>query len=398
MLRLIPASYEEEHEAARLYRSLAPEAEVVLFTGPVPYHVVASQEDVTLPMHYMPLRGTALYPALYWLRTSRLSVDTLPLRDVEGVCHELGLDADQLVLLEGTATRRDMVAFHEESYRAGRSAGAITGLRTACQELERRGVPAYWARPTRVDLIDALERVRGLGESARHDANQAVVGLIGLADGLPAAEVERQSLAIQACLLRFAEECHGYIVPLSERQWHLFATRGPLEQATGGLTSLRPLEEIRLATGLAASLGLGFGLTASIAGAHARAAFDQARRHGGGCYAMTADRRLMGPLGQATESKAVRPPESGLAALADTTGIAAKPLRRLVSHLTRFQTFTAHEIAPVLGLSLRSAHRILARMEQAGVVEVVGQERLRTPGRPRQVYKLTERTLALSVV
>lgn len=405
MLELMPAVYDDESQAADLYRSLAPSVEVVLFTGPVPYHLVCTQVDVTLPVLYITLRGTGLYRALYHLRTDRLTVDTLSRRDVEAVFVELGLDPSHTNVYEGAATRRDLVAFHERQYREGLTVAALTCLRTAYRELNRRGIPCQWVTPTRIDIQDALEQARVLGESARNRYNQTVVGVVTIdhySDWAGRAgselEVQRRSLPVQSCLLRFAEECDGHLIAMGAGEWHFFTTRGSLERATENLTQARLVEEIHAACGTTASIGIGFALTASRAGTHARVALQHARRGGGNaCYAVLDDKRLVGPIGTGnTLAYPLRTVEPALAALAETAGIPAPSLKRLISHLTRFQTFTAHEIAPVLGLSLRSAHRILARMEGAGVVEVVGQEKLLTPGRPRQVYKLTEKSLALS--
>ena len=52
------------------------------------------------------------------------------------------------------------------------------------------------------------------------------------------------------------------------------------------------------------------------------------------------------------------------------------------------ETFTANELASSLGITTRSANRMLVNWLDAGIVKIIGIEKLQTRGRPRQVYKL----------
>jgi predicted ArsR family transcriptional regulator len=51
--------------------------------------------------------------------------------------------------------------------------------------------------------------------------------------------------------------------------------------------------------------------------------------------------------------------------------------------------YTAHELASVLGVTVRSAHRILLQWMDASLVEIVGEEKVSSKGRPRQIYRLS---------
>jgi predicted ArsR family transcriptional regulator len=51
--------------------------------------------------------------------------------------------------------------------------------------------------------------------------------------------------------------------------------------------------------------------------------------------------------------------------------------------------YTAQELAKILGVTVRSTHRILLQWLDAGLVEVIGIEKITSKGRPRQIYRLS---------
>lgn len=51
--------------------------------------------------------------------------------------------------------------------------------------------------------------------------------------------------------------------------------------------------------------------------------------------------------------------------------------------------FIAPELAAILGLTVRSVHRNLAALLDAGLIEIVGEDKVKSKGRPNQVYRFT---------
>lgn len=66
-------------------------------------------------------------------------------------------------------------------------------------------------------------------------------------------------------------------------------------------------------------------------------------------------------------------------------------MSKLAAQIARYgkTDYTAHELAAVLGITIRSAHRILLQWIDAQLVDIVGEEKVATRGRPRQIYRLT---------
>ena len=46
-------------------------------------------------------------------------------------------------------------------------------------------------------------------------------------------------------------------------------------------------------------------------------------------------------------------------------------------------------LLPILNITVRSAHRILLQWMDAELIDIVGEEKLTSKGRPRRIYRLT---------
>jgi hypothetical protein len=405
-LNLTGRTYDDEQSAPDLLRSLLPEMDAVLFTGPVPYRLALAQvlPPVPLPVMYVPLKGTGLYRTLYHARPAidleRVSMDTLTQGEVEETYHELGLAATQVQCLDdrGSLDRTALTRFHLECYRAGKTSAALTGLYSAHLELQRVGVPSFWITPTTADLKGALDRAVLLGVNQRQ--GQVVVGLVSIANGQPTISDHELHLIrheIHGLLLRFVEQFDGYLFAPGANEYQFFATREPFERSTGSLTQTPFLEEICRLAGAKVSMGVGIGRTANQAGSHARIALHPAQEAKGNvAYVVLENRRLVGPVGSGAAAVAsdLRSVNPDLLLIARASGMSAPLLDRLLASLEPTPTFTAADVAAILNIGLRSAHRNLARLEQAAAVEVIGQEKLTTPGRPRAVYQITPGVVA----
>ncbi|WP_289142683.1 hypothetical protein [uncultured Brevibacillus sp.] len=66
-------------------------------------------------------------------------------------------------------------------------------------------------------------------------------------------------------------------------------------------------------------------------------------------------------------------------------------MSKLMAQVTRLgkMEYTAQELAAILGVTIRSSHRILLQWLDAELVEIVGIEKISGKGRSRQMYRLS---------
>lgn len=393
-------------EAPERAVELAGETEVLFVFGPAMHRLVKERVHASVPVVQAPLTGAALYRALFSaLKSGRLnggiSVDTLTKRMVMRTLRDLGLEDVRMAIYQGPAwaSPEKLVAFHAQQAEAGLSTLAVTGVASVAAELAARGIAAEYLMPSEQDMVVALERALLSTESRRNKEAQIVVGMLAVDDfaGLvmkksSELEVQKLKLDIHRMVLNYVESLDGYLTQIGEGEYLFFTTRGIFERETGGYKTIYLAKDARATHGITLSLGVGFGASANEAGMNARAALRKAREAGGNaCFIIREDQTLIGPLEMSDPVQAVLPPtDAELIRKAEKAGMTSAYLSRLLTHASKSGKcdYKAHELAEVLGVTVRSAHRLLQAWTDNGLVKVVDMEKL-SKGRPRQIYRFT---------
>lgn len=398
--------YTHENDAPVIAESMMRKVEILLFTGPIPYLKSKTAISFTVPVHHLPLTGAGLHKALFRLQMqhglSVLSVDTLPIQTVQRTLFELGLqtqvlDSDDVSLMTDSAK---LIAFHRSMYEKGASTAALTGIHSVAEALTAAGVPNEWVLPTDHDIIVALERALLSTESRRSKESQVVLGLIQL-DGFgqfteyQSSEHERQKLRldIHRMLLDYVESLDGHMASFSGDEYLFITTRGTFERETGGYKYIPLARKAEKSFGLTLSIGIGFGWSASHAGTHARTALQRAKEAGGNsCYIIREDGGVIGPLEMSRPlayNMSLIDPE--LQKKLNDKGMSNGYLSKLAAQATMKGKidYLARELASVLGITMRSTHRCLNIWLDAGLVEIVGEQRPHVKGRPSHIYRIS---------
>jgi hypothetical protein len=393
-------------EAPARAGELAKETEVLFVFGPVAHRLVKERVHASVPVVQAPLTGAGLYRVLFSaLKSGRLgggiSVDTLTKTMVMRTLRDLGLEDVRVTVYNGPAyaSPEKLVAFHAQQAAAGSSTLAVTGVASVAEELAARGVPVEHLIPSEQDMVVALERALLSTESRRNKEAQIVVGMLAVDDfgslvlkKSSELEVQKLKLDIHRMVLDYVESLDGYLTPIGEGEYLFFTTRGIFERETGGYKTIHLAKDARASHGITLSLGVGFGASANEAGMNARAALRKSREAGGNaCFIIREDQTLLGPLEMSDPVQTVLPPtDAELIRKAEKAGMTSAYLSKLLTHAAKSgkYDYKAHELADVLGITIRSAHRLLQAWSDNGLVKVVDMEKL-SKGRPRQIYRFT---------
>ena len=73
---------------------------------------------------------------------------------------------------------------------------------------------------------------------------------------------------------------------------------------------------------------------------------------------------------------------------AENAGMTSTYLSKLLNQMARFgkYEYQVHDLAFLLGITVRSAHRLLLLWTDNGLVEITGMEKV-PKGRPRQIFR-----------
>ncbi len=380
-------------------------AEVLLFPEYRSYKLAKDRLDLSVPAHYVPLMGTGLYRSIFRLKNVHLrrkfSVDSISEAYVNQILHELGENPSDFLFYPGTATSplEEIADFHRTHFLRDPEVMAVTGIHAVMEMLRKEGIPCEWVTPTQQDLIVALERALLSTETRRNKESQIVVGIVQIDDHRQARDgliteldLQRWDLDMQRKLLEYVKQLDGHLTRSGRGEYLFFTTRGIFERETRGYKYIPLLDKTRRSLGITLSIGIGFGRSATDAGSHARLALRQSIDAGGHlCFIVREDRSVIGPVETAHPMiYDLSVTDGELLQEAEKAGMSAVYMSRLAACIIRHgkTEYTAQELASILGVTVRSAHRILLQWIDAGLVEIAGEEKIATKGRPRQIYRL----------
>lgn len=395
--RLVGAGYTEEHEAPEKVARLQRTVDVCLFTGPLPHDIVREAGVLEIPATHVSMSGASLYSAMLKrvltgpVDLVRASIDSLPRAEVTEAYEQIGLDARRVRVREyqGPRSAAAFTDFHRHLFAAGRTSVAFTTVRTVAQRLEAESIPAVRVLPAVSSLRLALGNAALVGNGSRLEDARIAVAVIGLSRrrGRGAREGWREvGLALHQALLREARRMDAIVLPRHETEYLVVATLGSLESATDGFRVAPFMDRAREVAGEAVAVGIGLGHTAHEAESRARKAFEGASGEGqGGCQALWYDGRTMSLPARERGAGPARPESVRSAEL----------LRRLSERLEKRAVASpgptvvdATVVARVLGVSERTARRMLNVLEADGLAWPMPGTSGSQGGRPRAVYRL----------
>ncbi|MFP7298115.1 hypothetical protein [Neobacillus niacini] len=395
------------YDAPRFAEEVSGQVEVLLFSGYLPYKLAKEQAGFTVPAHYIPLKGTGLFRALYRLKDriktiGELSIDTLSSQEVGIVIEELGESVKEIYYFEDSSLdlKEKIVQFHREKFEQGRCKGALTGIKVVSEALTELNIPNEWVIPTQQDIVVSLERALLSTEKRRNKESQIVFGIISIDkfsqlihQKSSEHEVQKLKLDIYRLFLDYVECLDGHLTNLGGDEYLFVTTRGVFERVTKGYKTIPILKDTKTKIGVSISIGIGFGLTANEAGTHARIALRQSQESGGNlCYIVREDRSVIGPVEMTNPLVyELSITDKVLLERAEKAGMTATYLSKILAQVNRSgkDYFTAQELAEILTITVRSANRILLQWLDADLVEIAGVEKVTSKGRPRQIYNLT---------
>lgn len=396
---------DEIDKAKEFTIELREEVDCLFYSGRIPYLVAKEEVPIEVPAFYIPLKGAGLYKALYKMKSkmniTQISFDGIPNDYIELVKNNLDetFTYDIYNDLVSVESVEDIVNFHRQNVAKESKTVVITSLKLVSDLLTNNHIVNEWLKPSEEDIIVAIERML-LGTNQRKQKEmQIIIGRILIenstsptTDFMTEQQIQKKNHTTYRLLLHFAEQMSGYLTALSSTEYLFITNRGIFERVTEGYKVMPIIDELKKKIGVTLSIGIGFGFSALEAGSHARVALIQAQENGGdSCYIVNEDRSVFGPIDLVAPMKyPLAVTDQLLIKQSESVGMNAANIEKTMALIRRKKKneFTAHELASVLGITPRSAHRIVQSWLDAALIEVIGTEKISRRGRPRQVFTL----------
>jgi hypothetical protein len=399
-VELVPRVYSDKRESIKLAKELDSLVDVILFSGIIPYRIVHNANAIETPCLFIPRVGTSVIRPLWEMRNKgecfdRVSIDSIFREDVEEAVEEFGFTFKSLevLLYEEDTSYEALAEMHAALYLEGRTDVAMTGLTKTHSILAGMGVPSYKIYPDKYIIREYLQKAIYISEAAKLKSYQIAIIIFRLRSGSASIATEYDYLRIknsfESMLIDYAKGIYSSMFPSGHDEYILYTTRGTLDEDQGLRTLLKSANNSRIEF----SGGLGFGATAFNAEANARKALDRScSTPESSMFSVDVDGTIAGPLaspGQTLEYKLSDTSEE-VRNTARESGLSTSYLTKIRSliKVTKKTRFDVEELAAGLGISARSARRILQGIAEAGKAEIVALESKSRTGRPRRLYDL----------
>ena len=412
-------------KVAELLERVQPELDGILFTGVRYLNYASRHVSASIPWTSPKLHSdSSLFCAL--LRAHMTGCDithitfdlysTTTDKMMDILCGQLGLDADRITLFRYNDTQQHQdylyggtlvgryadgaSEFHIDKFRDGRASVCLTDSPSTAAVLKEKGYPVFLATFTKASIVAALNdlRVRSqlYAQQRTGEHQEAVLCLtVEMSEeygyGNPEFRQIQSAGRVETSVFVFAQSVGGAVEKCSGSQYLVFTTKGELDAATSDLQDLSFTERILSVEDVERiSIGIGFGVTHSIAKVNARQANKSARQQPYSCYYTKAGETVpKGPFLIESHQTAQEFHEVVLKRIARETNVGLTVLNTLVRAQKQynFRTVTSSELANMTGMSLNNIHRIIVKLEAKGYAEIVGHQPSAEAGRPRRLIR-----------
>lgn len=405
-LQVFPIIYQDASEVPDILKQYEKEVDFWLFSGKAPYWYAVNSQNTLKPLYHIPHTGSSLYRVLIQmaenekLSMNNISFDSFYKKEIEEAFTDISPYIPNFYLFDydGAMSADVVTQYHYDLWKSGKTQVAITCFLSSYLSLKNLGVPTFRIWPTRDNIRTMLTIATSKAEASHFKDSQIAIQHIsidGYADFVREATstyaARRVELKLYELLLTYTEAVEGSIVQHGYGQYTIYSTRGIVEQLTDHFTVLPILDDITCKLTIGVNGGIGFGSTAHAADENAHTALGLAKRAGKSKWMVVLDdKTVFGPLNSATHLQySLRTDDQSLRSLAAKLKISVTTVNRIAAIYNKLdqETISAEDFASYLGVTSRSARRLLSSMVEQHFAEVTGEEGS-GKGRPRKLYHI----------
>lgn len=404
-IKFIPFPYEDAKEAKSIVQEHHQRVDGWFFSGPVPYQVALRAENSNMNYAYAPTTGAALYRAMIQIfkdhgqMSKGFSIDMIETENFQESMKELEVPVSEIYIkyFDIDYKSQELIQFHLNLWKEGKSKGALTCLRTVYNALEKEGMPVYPVYITKMEIRQALHFLIEKVKSSYFKDTQIGVEIIEFDQyellsekTLSRVHLLQEELKIRKTLLEFCDKLDGSFLETGNGRYQIFSSRGVIEREIEMLKLT--VQQLTLDTGIPVAVGIGFGETASAAEMNALTAVRHSKeKPDRGVTIVQEDGLIIESIGQEEElSYSFRSLDKEMIEKLHEANISIKTYNKIETLIQRMSwvTFSAADLAVQLSMTKRNAQRIIANLCKLGLAEYEGEESQSTRGRPSKIYRL----------
>lgn len=382
------ASYEEEqvNRSDRLIEECEQECDAVLFTGCAIESFVGRNYHFTRPHVSVEKSVISIAGAFLQMQKSNIELDAFDIlaRNIYSCPFQAGVEEEQYV------------EWHMKLLDEGKINVALTSLRWVYKTLQEKGYHAIYLPPTRAKVRVALEKLKN--ECALQEAEyaQAAVEIFQLTDYKSREENYYSSMLAKADIekeiIKYTEGIQGAIFASGRREYIVFSNSGAVQEEFNQRKLLNLQKKVQEEKKISLNVGIGTGGTMNDAEMNARRALDFSLKNAKQeIFWIDAGQTQHGPLGKEIQLEyQLISSDPKLQKISEKTGLSTTSILKIIAiaDVRKSYIFDAHQLAECLGITVRSARRIMNKIMEAGYGKVYAKKTAAAGGRPKALVEI----------
>ena len=262
--------------------------------------------------------------------------------------------------------------------------------------LQEKGYHAIYLPPTRAKVRVALEKLKN--ECALQEAEyaQAAVEIFQLTDYKSREENYYSSMLAKADIekeiIKYTEGIQGAIFASGRREYIVFSNSGAVQEEFNQRKLLNLQKKVQEEKKISLNVGIGIGGTMNDAEMNARRALDFSLKNAKQeIFWIDAGQTQHGPLGKEIQLEyQLISSDPKLQKISEKTGLSTTSILKIIAiaDVRKSYIFDAHQLAECLGITVRSARRIMNKIMEAGYGKVYAKKTAAAGGRPKALVEI----------
>ncbi len=381
----------------------------ILYSAKDIYYIFNNKITHHLPNTYIERCFSDVYKALFdgvyhqEVDIKKVSIDSLSYDEIIEAYRELGIHSKKECSIKTIRSNYTISGFiekairdHINNYNYDKSF-CITHFTSIRDYLKKKGIKVALIEPNTREIIKKVNKLISKKTPTHNNNSSSVVVTItisNLKENLIINNSQHSVILeynrIMEEVFWFAERIDGAYSINGHKSYTIFCSSKDLEDETNNLLNLDILNSIARYDIVYGSIGIGYGKNFKEAIKHSIIGnIRSTNEKKSSAYIVYHQGKIVGPLLSTNDraSRRERIFDIKLEQISSKTSININTLYKIHSALKTSNSYTSNEVAEILGVTRRSANRILGRLEYHGFIENISLKSNGGRGRPSRIIR-----------
>ncbi|MGW8428581.1 transcriptional regulator [Peribacillus simplex] len=272
---------------------------------------------------------------------------------------------------------------------------SITGMSNILDQLNEMGIKTVRFSPSLETILEKFEQAINEIEHKQLLENRIVIGNVSI-ENLDLSlgtinDLELKKMLLYKSLLEYStKQKLPFIIQKGNLYYEIITSFKDLKRLTNNFTYCSVLNYLKENLPFKVNIGWGIGNTMYEARSKAQSANKETQVHPYGSIVITENDQIIGPLGEESCIEYSNSIDPEMEKLSKKLGISVLLIQKIISIISKTNSneLSSEDVSFYLGVTSRGANKMLNRLQEKGVAEIIYQKQEKLRGRPRKIYKI----------